>query len=153
MRKKDQNSSQEHEQTMRQQDQVEYGVPQEEEMLLEWNSEVSEDCHAPSPDEFREEEFLLDQCVAEIRVSQREIIATSHISKPDGSVVEVTSSLGKGIESLWESPEFDDGYYAYAVVDSRTNQQVGVLHINLIATLPRKEMEEGVIYKICPFKP
>jgi len=72
---------------------------------------------------FKKQKFLSDVCLAEMR-----------------------QGIGFFTDTLWQDEAFDDDV-AYAVVDSRTESQVGVIcHSMVIANF-----EEDVIYRIHPF--
>ena len=68
-------------------------------------------------------EVLLDTCLGEIR-------------KSDGILT----------ETLWQDWRLDDED-VYAIVDGRTNNQVGLVGYYIVAA----ELEEDVIYRIHPF--
>jgi hypothetical protein len=61
-------------------------------------------------------------------------------------LAEICQGPGLFIETLWQSPNFDDEV-AYSVVDSRTNTPVGSICYRQVTG----KLEEGVIYKVYPF--
>jgi hypothetical protein len=63
-------------------------------------------------------------------------------------LAEIRQGPGLFVDTLWQSPEFDDEV-VYAVVDSRTNRQIGVIFYCQVTG----ELEESVIYRVYPFLP
>jgi hypothetical protein len=65
----------------------------------------------------------------------------------DQPLAEIYTTPGLFIETLWQSPDYDDET-VYAVVDSRTNDVIGkTFYLQVFG----KGMQEGVIYRVCPY--